>query len=252
MKPLILGHRGFSKEYPENSLLAFEKAYENGADGIELDVRKTKDGHVVVIHDDTLERVLPPDHEYTESEAKKNICDMTLEELRNYKLPMDQKVPLLKEVLEISPKGKMINIEIKEMEVVDPLYDMLRSCDEYEDILFSSFLYDAIKRIDELLPKVKKALLVGENAQKADNPVNFIAGIASEYKPYSLNLPVQAFEIMPYDFCIPLFKNLKNQSDIKYMWWTLDDSELAKKLAQDGILDYIITNDVVLMRKIFD
>ena len=49
-------HRGFSGKYPENTMLAFQKAYEAGADGIELDVQLTKDGQVVVIHDEKVDR----------------------------------------------------------------------------------------------------------------------------------------------------------------------------------------------------
>ena len=49
-------HRGFSGKYPENTMLAFEKAIEIGADGAELDVQLTKDGEVVIIHDETIDR----------------------------------------------------------------------------------------------------------------------------------------------------------------------------------------------------
>ena len=49
-------HRGFSGKYPENTMLAFRKAIEAGADGIELDVQLTQDGHVVIIHDETVDR----------------------------------------------------------------------------------------------------------------------------------------------------------------------------------------------------
>ena len=48
-------HRGFSGKYPENTLLAFEKAVEAGAQGIELDVQLTKDGEIVIIHDETID-----------------------------------------------------------------------------------------------------------------------------------------------------------------------------------------------------
>ena len=49
-------HRGFSGKYPENTMLAFQKAVEIGADGAELDVQLTKDGEVVIIHDETIDR----------------------------------------------------------------------------------------------------------------------------------------------------------------------------------------------------
>ena len=52
----ILAHRGWSGKYPENTMLAFRKAHEIGADGIELDVHLSKDGEVMVIHDESLSR----------------------------------------------------------------------------------------------------------------------------------------------------------------------------------------------------
>ena len=51
-----MGHRGSSENYPENTMLSFEKALEEGAGGIELDVRKTSDGEFIVIHDSTVDR----------------------------------------------------------------------------------------------------------------------------------------------------------------------------------------------------
>ena len=66
-------HRGFSGKYPENTMLAFKKALEAGADGIELDVQMTKDGQVVVIHDEKVDRT---------TNGTGLVRDYTLEELR--------------------------------------------------------------------------------------------------------------------------------------------------------------------------
>ena len=55
-KTYCIAHRGFSGEYPENTMLAFHRAVEAGCDGIELDVHLTKDGEIVIIHDETVDR----------------------------------------------------------------------------------------------------------------------------------------------------------------------------------------------------
>ena len=68
---LNLAHRGFSGKYPENTMIAFQKAFEVGADGIELDVQLTNDGTVVIFHDDTLERL---------TSSKGQLTNYTLEE----------------------------------------------------------------------------------------------------------------------------------------------------------------------------
>ena len=71
----IFAHRGFSGKYPENTMLAFEKAVEIGVDGIELDVHLTKDNELVIIHDEDVKRT-------TNGEGL--VKDMTLEELMEY------------------------------------------------------------------------------------------------------------------------------------------------------------------------
>ena len=74
-------HRGFSGKYPENTMLAFEKAVEIGADGVELDVQLTKDGEVVIIHDETIDRT---------TDGKGYVVDYTYEELSKF-LSLDHK-----------------------------------------------------------------------------------------------------------------------------------------------------------------
>ena len=93
------GHRGFSGKYPENTMLAFEKAIEVGADGIELDVQLTKDGEIVVIHDETIDRT---------TDGKGYVVDYTYEELSKfdasyiYRGKMGfNKIPTLKEYFEL-------------------------------------------------------------------------------------------------------------------------------------------------------
>ena len=69
----VYAHRGYSGAYPENTMLAFRKAEEAGSDGIELDVQLTKDGQVVVIHDENVDRT---------TDGKGLVCDYTLAELQ--------------------------------------------------------------------------------------------------------------------------------------------------------------------------
>ena len=69
----VAAHRGWSAEYPENTMLAFRKAAELGVDQIEIDVRMTKDGELVIIHDPTVDRT---------TDGTGNVCDLTLEEIK--------------------------------------------------------------------------------------------------------------------------------------------------------------------------
>ena len=110
----VAAHRGASTVYPENTMLAFRKAAEMGVDQIETDVHVTKDGYLVLIHDDTVDRT---------TNGKGNVYDYTLEELRaldagSWKGEQfaGQQIPLLSEFLELVKEMnvKTIDIELKE------------------------------------------------------------------------------------------------------------------------------------------
>lgn len=95
--PLIIAHRGASKQAPENTMSAFQRALELGADGIELDVHMSADGYLVVIHDETADRT---------SNSNGLIKDKTLSELKSLDFGSwfsedfkDEKIPELEEVL---------------------------------------------------------------------------------------------------------------------------------------------------------
>ncbi|MDE6182363.1 MAG: glycerophosphodiester phosphodiesterase, partial [Eubacteriales bacterium] len=107
----IFAHRGASAYAPENTMEAFKLAIKQNADGIEIDVHLTKDNHVVVIHDETIDRV---------SNGKGFVRDYTLEELRqfsynyNFNQYENVKIPTLEDVLElIKPTNLILNIELK-------------------------------------------------------------------------------------------------------------------------------------------
>ena len=107
----VFAHRGASAYAPENTLAAFRLAEEQGADGIELDVQLTKDGQVVVIHDENIDRT---------GTGTGAVRDYTLEELRklSFHNHMEayegEKIPTLEEVLTFVKQGRMeVNIELK-------------------------------------------------------------------------------------------------------------------------------------------
>ena len=106
------GHRGYSGNYPENTMLAFQKAIEVGAAGIELDVQFSKDGQLVVIHDETLDRT---------TTGSGRVKDYSLEELKSLDASFKftgqygvNPIPTLDEVLSfMADKDAVTNIELK-------------------------------------------------------------------------------------------------------------------------------------------
>ena len=144
---LLLGHRGYSDQYSENTMLAFSKAIESGFDGIETDVHKTKDGVLVLCHDEKINRT---------SDGKGYIKDMTYEELCAYNFGTKenpQRIPLLKELLELC-KGKnvKINLEIKTNKIQYPgieleSYQMIKEMGMLDQVFFSSFYVDSLYKL---------------------------------------------------------------------------------------------------------
>lgn len=156
-------HRGASGDYPENTLLAFKEGIEAGANGLELDVHKTKDGKLAVIHDEDVERTF---------KARGLIKDLTLDELRTltcrkslFKESKECGIPTLEEVLELVKKHPItLNIELK-TDVI-PYHgieeDVIRLIKTYQlqdQVLISSFNPQSIKRCKEIAPQIKTGFL---------------------------------------------------------------------------------------------
>lgn len=105
-KTIIYGHRGASKYAPENTFASYSKAVEMGADGIEIDVHKSKDGYLVVCHDEKVDRT---------TNGKGFIKDLTLKEINSLdagswfsKEYQGQHIPILEEVLEFVKKKNIL------------------------------------------------------------------------------------------------------------------------------------------------
>ncbi len=159
----IYAHRGFSEKYPENTLLAFRKAAESGAEGIEIDVHLTKDGELVVMHDEDTLRT-------TGKQAL--IRDITLKEFKELDAGYVKKgefgfeaPPTLKEVFELLVEtGMECNIEIKSGVYEYPGIErkILKLMDEFglrDRIIISSFNHYSVCRFKELAPNVKCGFL---------------------------------------------------------------------------------------------
>ncbi len=154
--PVVIAHRGFSEQAPENSLAAFHKAIEANADMIELDVRLSSDGEFVVFHDKKLNRT---------SEGRgvlKNFTARELTELDNgswfSRKFSRERIPLLKNILPLTKHGIAINIEIKPdvaghegFSVEEEIVGLVARFKATHRVMFSSFnhfMMKAIKRID--------------------------------------------------------------------------------------------------------
>jgi glycerophosphoryl diester phosphodiesterase len=150
-----MAHRGFSGEYPENTMLAFQQAIALGVDMIELDVHLTKDEQIVISHDANLKRCAGIDYD---------IADLEYRKIRGLNLPHAQYIPLLSEVLRLLygyPKITL-NIEIKSPEVVPFLVELIQKERMSQRILFSSFQAGPLLELQDLMPQVPIAIISGD------------------------------------------------------------------------------------------
>ncbi|WP_180968111.1 glycerophosphodiester phosphodiesterase [Cytobacillus massiliigabonensis] len=168
----IYGHRGAKGSYPENTLLSFKKAIDQGVDGLEIDVHLTKDGEVVVIHDETLDRT---------TNGTGWIKQMTLEEIRQvsagssfthfpeYDESWDmEKVPTLQEVLElIAPYQIELNIELKTYAVAykgieEKVQSIVEKYGNGRKVVYSSFHLPSLLRMKKVIPDAHISWLLNE------------------------------------------------------------------------------------------
>lgn len=161
-QPLLFAHRGASAHAPENTLAAFELALDQRADAIELDVKLSADGHVVVIHDATVDRT-------TGSQGR--VRDLSLAQLKaldaggffsdQYK---GEKIPTLAEVFEAVGKRTFINVELTNYttprdELVSAVCALVERFGLQERVMFSSFFAFNLTKARSLLPNVPRGLL---------------------------------------------------------------------------------------------
>ena len=160
-KFLKIAHRGYSSDYPENTMLAFAKAVEGGADMVELDVHLSRDGRLVVIHDDRIDRT---------ADGTGKVEELSLAELRrfNYNNGMARHgftgIPTLDEVIAWAPAGLTVNVEIKSppagsAEGVQRLAALLARSGFVDRVVVSSFDHLALAEMKRVAPAVRRAML---------------------------------------------------------------------------------------------
>ncbi|HKY39473.1 MAG TPA: glycerophosphodiester phosphodiesterase family protein [Polyangiaceae bacterium] len=157
--PLVLGHRGARYAAPENTHAAFELARQEGAAGVELDVRLVKTGEIVVLHDTTLARV-------TGGADRRAIEQLSLAETRAADIGHGERVPLLADVLDWAAEhDQLVNVEVKSdvvrrRDLVSGVIALLAQHGWAErGVLLSSFDPRFVWQLSRALPRVPSAFL---------------------------------------------------------------------------------------------
>lgn len=219
--PKIIAHRGASGHAPENTMAAFRLAMEHHADGIELDVMLSRDGHIVVIHDATVDRT-------TNGTGK--VSTLTLEELQKLDAGNGEHIPTLQEVLDAFGDQWLINIELKNYATpFDSLpvvvAQMVKRMGLTDSVIISSFIPFNFPRFRRHCPNVKQGLLT-------------LPGHAK----------LKLWRLFRYDALHPYFEDVdadlvaaEKAHQRQINTYTVDDPADIRRLAALGV-DSIITN----------
>ncbi len=172
----IIAHRGSSGDYPENTMTAFLKAEKALADGIEMDVRFTKDKVLVVIHDETVDRT---------TDGKGKVSEYNLVDLKKLNAGAHhpnylkkEEILTLKEYLDwFSQTNLILNIELKYSEDTYSEYEsdvlaLLFSYDLGDRLIISSFNVEGLAKIAKLAPEIKLGLLYSKKINQPDKYIN--------------------------------------------------------------------------------
>ncbi|CAB4377656.1 PLC-like phosphodiesterase [Rhizophagus irregularis] len=230
--PLCIGHRGYPDMFPENTLKSLQKALIYGADALESDVRLTKDGQVIMMHETTLEST---------TNGTGLIEDRNwfgyIEYLRNDNEP----IALFQDVLDLlkqeENKDVFVILDIKEdskIEILDVMADIIHSNFPYN---FTSQLYLGIWTLD-FLERARKVL--------PEFPVSFISSDINEAREDFFD-KVENYNI-EYPFILSDktgFVNLIKRKGRNLFVWTVDDTNDIKKCVEFGEIDGILSDNPV-------
>jgi len=234
-KTLVIGHRGASREAPENTLSSFRLAFAQGADGIEADFRLTGDGEIVCLHDDSTGRTAGVDLRVSES---------TGEELRRLEVGgwkgkawSGERIPSLQDVLRALPAGKRLFIELKSgLEIIAPLSATLAAAGvEPGRIRLLAFDPELIRALKERLPEFRACWLTDYRFRGAWRPssqevLDTLRSIRAD------GLASRSRGVLDGDFVAAL----RGESREIHVW-TVDAVAEARRLCALGV-DSIMTN----------
>ncbi len=248
----VIAHRGGAGLAPENTMVAFQNAVSMGVDMLEMDVHMTKDGHIVVIHDATVDRT-------TDGVGK--VADMTLQEVQaldaGYRFTRDGgitypyrgkgvRIPTLDDVLAAFPHARM-SIEIKpdDLTVTDKVVALVKKHYAESRVLLVSFNNEVVHRVRVIDPDI----VTGASRKEM-----YLFWGMTKLHLWRLYRPVPDVLQLPqrwkgHQVVTPSVVRAAHRLGMKVQVWTVDDPEDMKTLMGEGV-DGIITDRPDLMLKL--
>lgn len=246
---LVIAHQGGNLIRPDNTMLAFDHAVALGVDVLEMDIHSTKDGVLVVIHDDTVDRT---------TDGNGRVSDLTLAELKQldaaYHWPLDDEtqapyrgqgvtIPTLEELFTTYPDMRM-NIEIKQVDppIAEPFCALIRQYGMEEQVLVASFRQEAMLAFRDACPEVATSMVEAEIRPFFALNLVWLSGLFQS--------PAEAFQV-PERFGLPVvgetqvitprFVRAAQRHNIDVHVWTVNEQEQMERMIAAGV-DGIITD----------
>jgi len=229
-----VAHRGGSQLAPENTLAAFRNAFNFPVDAIELDVHMSRDGHLIVFHDNTVDRL---------TNGKGNILDLDFAYLRNLNAaahfpggwPEPQQIPTLREVLDVVKGHMQVYIEIKQSKrdvifgrypnIVEAVIDEVRAANMLDQVLVISFDWMVLPQVKSLEPGVLTGALVSDDIwdPQVDHALDILIEQVTALGCNWINLDKILFTTnMP---------SMLHQHSLKFGLWTVNDAASMRRFA---------------------
>jgi glycerophosphoryl diester phosphodiesterase len=207
---LRVGHRGARAYAPENTLASFKKAIELGVDAVELDVRKTKDNQIVVIHDADVKRT-------TDGEGL--VAELTLGQIKSFSAEGGEKIPTLGEALDFLGKKVEVLIELKELGVEEQVLTTIKERGLEHNVVIVSFLEDALKKVRELDGNIETGLIY----VKHKNPLKAALELKANYL------------VALYRFTHTANVVKAHENGLKVIVWTINNPQEVEEYAKKGV-----------------
>jgi len=222
---LKISHRGANAYEPENTLRAIKRALGYAVDMVEVDVRETKDGQIVVIHDETLERT---------TNGRGYVHQMSFSELRKLDAGKGERIPTLQEVIDLV-KGRVgLVVELKDPRTTDKVAKILAENNFVDQTLVTSFIHSAVKRIKELNLQLKTGVIFR----------------SAPIKPSQLALDANANALFPYHKYVTIrMVEDAHSNQLTVNVWTVDTREEIENCVRMGV-DGVVTNKPDLFRSL--
>jgi glycerophosphoryl diester phosphodiesterase len=242
-EPMIVAHRGASREAPENTVAAFRLAWHQGADAIEGDFQLTKDGHIVCIHDKDTKRV---------AGRKLVVSKSALEELRRLDVGAHRGkkfegtvIPTIAEVFSTIPEGKKIYIEVKcGVEIIPALLEELkRSGLNREQVVVICFNKEVLQELKTKAPQYKVSWLCRVKRNRSGKISPSLKKVLTTLE----QINADGFSASK-DAINEAFMEGVMEKGYEYHVWTVDDVKTARRFSKWGALS-VTTNVPGYMRR---